>query len=79
MCSLYGYLVGAITFLYNHVVYCLCLLAPKVFTVYAPGAKAFVSITLSRVVNKATSITLKTDFYIGFMLFLDCFLNKHEI
>ena len=74
--SLYGYLAGALG---NQVVYCLCLLAPKLFTVYVLGTKPFVLITLPRAVNRGTSITPKPVFYIKFTLFLDGFSEKQEM
>ena len=65
ICSLYGYLAGAVTFLYP--------LANKLFTVYAYwqqncllfmplGAKVFVLITLPRVVDRGTPYALKQVF-----------------
>ena len=67
ICSLYGYLAGAITSLYP--------LATKVFTVYAYwyqscffyalGTKAFVSITLPRAANRWTSHTPKPVFILN--------------
>ena len=57
----------------NQVVYCLCLLVPKLFTVYALGTKAFVLITLPTVVNRETLSTLQPVFYIDLTLFADGF------
>ena len=72
ICSLCGYLAGTITFVYPlatklFIVY--CLLAPKLFTLYALGAKTFVSITLPRAVDRGTSVTPIPGFYIEFTHF----------
>ena len=63
----------------NQVVYCLWLLVPTLFTVYALSAKAFVSITLPRVVDRGTLFTPKPVFYMEFTLFLDGFSVKQDI
>ena len=58
LCSLYGYLAGAITFLYPLATKLFAVYAywcQSFFTVYALGVKAFVLITLPRAFDWETS------------------------